>query len=127
MKVIFILTATTFLILVALRFYMRFPVITVRDGFLKLQVWWEEWEIEHSSIKKITKKRGFAAKPVLGNILHLTRPYWRIEVHYLENEKEKDVDIDLTQFRRSEIEALLAILKRLRPDLDIPSLDKRGL
>lgn len=106
---------------------MRFPIITVTDGSIKLEVFWEKCEINYDSITRVRKERGFAAKPALGNFLFFTRPYWRIEILYLENGRQKDVDIDLTQFRKQETEELLAALKRLRPDLDMPSLDRRGL
>jgi hypothetical protein len=107
-------------------YHMRFPIIALEHGTLKLQVWWEKWQIEVASIKQIKKQRGFAAYPILKGLLHFTRPYWRIEIHYLKRGEEKQLDIDLTQFRKSETEELLGALKRVRADLDVPSLDRRG-
>jgi hypothetical protein len=108
-------------------YYMQFPIIKVTRKDLNIKTLWEKWNIPVESIVSVVRKRGFAARRVFGRLLQATRPFWRLEIHYMENGTENDVDIDLTLFRKKQTETLLETLRRLRPDLEMPTLGDRGL
>jgi hypothetical protein len=108
-------------------YYMKFPVIKITRENVRITILWEKWNIPVESIVSIVRKRGFAARRVFGRLLQSTRPFWRLEIHYMQNGTENDVDIDLTLFRKKQTETLLETLRHLRPDLEMPRLDDRGL
>jgi hypothetical protein len=103
-----------------------YPIIRLNRERLQFQDFWIKHNIDLSSITRVVKGRGLAAKKLWGPF-STPRPYNRIEVHYRQNGKEKDLEFNLLYVEKHEAEALLKLLKESRPDLEMPVLNKRGM
>jgi hypothetical protein len=103
-----------------------YPIIRLNRERLQFQDFWIKYNIDLSSIARVIKGRGLAAKKLWGPF-SMPRPYNRIEVHYIHNGKEKDLEFNLLYVEKYEVEVLLKLLKELRPDLEMPVLNRKGM